>query len=223
MKNLILISIVFVFCTSSCKRYYRISDFKQVAQEHEKVAILPFEIYTSGHVPENITPEMVEEIEQKESTTFQSNFFKTVLSSYRRGRKPLPVSFQHYSQTNSLLKENGLSLKDTWNMDPEKLAKILGVDAVLKARVEKEQYFSDGLSAGIDITKNVISIFSDSNPIRNIPNTNKEVVSDYSLVSKDGTVLWAIGYRNTTNWQGRTDQLVSDINRKSTKHFPYRK
>lgn len=221
MKNLFLIAIVFVLCTTSCKRYYQISDFEQLTQDHKEIAILPFEIYTFGHVPKKLTPEMIEEIERTESTTFQSNFFSKVLASTRKGERPLQVSVQHYSQTNSLLKENGLEIKDTWTKNPEELAQMLGVDAVVKARVEKDQYFSDGLSAGLELSQTIISIFAERNPFY-FNSRNKEVVSDYALISNDGTVLWSIGYRNTADWQVQADQLVATINRRSTRHFPYR-
>ena len=180
MKNLFLIAIMFLLCTTSCKRYYQISDFEQHTQDHKKIAILPFEIYTSGYVPKKLTPEMIDEIERMESTTFQSNFFSKVLASTRKGEKPLKVTVQHYSQTNSILKENGLEIKDTWTKNPEELVKMLGVDAVVKARIEKDQYFSDGLSAGIELSQSIISIFAERNPVF-VPDRNKEVVSDYSL------------------------------------------
>lgn len=222
MKNLILMAIVFAMCTTSCKRYYQISDFEQLTQDHKQIAILPFEIYTYGHVPQKVTLEMIEEIEKIESTTFQSNFFTKVLSSTRRGGKPLHIKLQHYSKTNSIIEENGLTIKETWSMNPEELAKMLGVDAVVKARIEKDQFFSDGLSAGIDISRDIISIFTDRNPVV-VSDINKEIVSDYSLVSDEGTVLWSIGYRNGADWKIQAEQLVASINRRSSRRFPYRK
>lgn len=222
MKNLILMAIVFAMCTTSCKRYYQISDFEQLTQDHKQIAILPFEIYTYGHVPQKVTPETIEEIEKIESTTFQSNFFTKVLSSTRRGGKPLHIKLQHYSKTNSIIEENGLTIKETWSMNPEELAKMLGVDAVVKARIEKDQFFSDGLSAGIDISRDIISIFTDRNPVV-VSDINKEIVSDYSLVSDEGTVLWSIGYRNGADWKIQAEQLVASINRRSSRRFPYRK
>ncbi len=221
MKNLLFISIVFVLCTSSCKRYYQISDFEQHTQDHKKIAILPFEIYTSGFVPKELTPEMIEEIERVESTTFQSNFFSKVLASHRKSERPLQVSVQHYTQTNSILEENGIGLKESWTKNPEELAQILGVDAVVKARIEKDQYFSDGLSIGLDISQSIIAVFAERSPFF-LPNQNKEVVSDYALVGNDGTVLWSIGYRHVADWQRQADQLVSNINSRSSRHFPYR-
>ena len=105
-------------------------------------------------------------------------------------------------------------------MSPKKLASTLGVDAVVKARIEKDQYFSDGLSAGIDITQAIISIFADSNPLF-VNDANKEVVSEYSLIGDDGVVLWSIGYRNEADWKLQAEQLVSNINSRSARHFPY--
>jgi len=220
MKNLILIFIVFTLATSSCKRYYQISNFDRITKSHKTIAILPFEVYTYGHTPKDLSPEMIDEIDEFESTAFQANFFNKVLRTTGHRKCQLSIGVQHYSETNELLKEEGINIKDAWTMSPKKLANTLGVDAVVKARIEKDQYFSDGLSAGIDITQAIISIFADRNPLY-INDANKEVVSEYSLIGNDGVVLWSIGYRNEADWKLQAEQLVSNINRRSARHFPY--
>ena len=222
MKNLHLISFVLVLFATSCKPYFKATDFDQVTENHTTVAILPFELFTVGHTPESLTPEMIAEIEEVESTTFQSNFYNKVLSSTQRGRGQLRVGMQHYSETNSILEKNGISVRDSWTMSPKDLADVLGVDAVLKARIEKNQYFSDGISAGIEVTQTIVSILTDSQTPYSISDRNKDVTSDYSLVDTQGVSLWSIGYQNSADWRQQADQLVDNINHRSSRHFPYR-
>jgi len=206
---------------TSCKPYFIANDFDQVTADHTTVAILPFELFTVGYIPAQLTPEMIDEIEEVESTLFQSNFHNKVLSSTQRGRGGLTVGLQHYSETNSLLEKAGITVRESWTMSPKDLAKVLDVDAVVKARIEKNQYFSDGLSAGIEISRAILDIFTDTNPLY-ISDNNKKVISDYSLVNEEGVVLWSIGYKNTSDWQQQADELVNSINHRSSRHFPYR-
>ena len=222
MKNLHLISFILVLLATGCKPYFKATDFDQTTADHTTVAFLPFELITQGHTPKKLTPEMIAEIEEVESTTFQSSFYNKVLSSTSRGRGQLRVGIQHYSETNSLLEKNGISIRKSWTMSPKELANVLGVDAVVKARIEKNQYFSDGLSAGIDISETIFTILTDSPDPFYISDRNKKVISDYSLVDDEGETLWSIGYNNSTDWKEQADQLVSEINHKSSRHFPYR-
>jgi len=222
MKNLHLISFILVLFATGCKPYFKATDFEQVTEDHTTVAILPFELFTVGHVPAKLTPEMIAEIEEVESTTFQSSFYNKVLSSTQRGRGQLRVGMQHYTETNSLLEQNGITVRESWSMSPKKLANVLGVDAVVKARIEKNQYFSDGLSAGIDIAETIFTILTDTTDPFYVSDNNKKVTSDYSLVDSDGITLWSIGYNNSSDWREQADQLVSQINHRSSRHFPYR-
>jgi len=221
MKKLIFISAALILLsTTSCKQYYMISDFEGKTSRHQEIAILPFEIFTFGHVPRNVDLEMLEQIESFESTTFQSSFFNKVLRTRVRRDKQMRVNVQHYSETNSILEKNGISIRESWKKSPEELAQLLGVDAVIKARVEKDQFFSDGLGAGIDVGQAILSLFS---PYAFIPVNNKEVRTEYSIISDEGIVLWSIGYRNNSDWSVQAEEIVANINRRSVRHFPYRR
>ena len=218
MKNLHFISFVLVLLATGCKPYFKATDFDQTTADHTTVAVLPFELFTVGHIPAKLTPEMIEEIEEVESTTFQSSFYNKILSSTSRGRGQLRVGIQHFAETNSLLEKNGITVRDSWTMSPKELANILGVDAVVKSRIEKNQYFLDG----IEISETIFTILTDSPDPFYVSDRNKQVTSDYSLVDTEGVTLWSIGYRNTSDWREQADQLVSQINHRSSRHFPYR-
>ena len=223
MKTRIILFLSLLFLMTSCKQYYTTSNFEDLTSNHKTVAILPFEILTTGHVPRDLTPEIIEQIEENESKAFQVSFFNRLLRSTRRGKKPLRITLQHYSKTIEMLATNEIDIRASWDKDPEKLAKLLGVDAVVRGRIEKHQYFSDGLSAGIEIGSVILDVLTRGNGVGVGGINNKNVKTDYALVNaEDGTVLWSINYQHQADWSQQPDQMVDNINQRSSRHFPYR-
>ncbi len=225
MKNQIIFCLSLIIFLSSCKqnRYYSIDDFEDLTKSHKTIAVLPFEVVTIGEDDPSITPEMVEKINATESKAFQVSFHNQLLRSTKKGKNQLRINLQHYSTTISKLEKNNISIVDSWNESSEKMAEILGVDAVVKGRVQKEKYFSDLLSAGIEIGNDIINLLGSRNRVPFVSNRNKNIKSDYSIVdSEKGTVLWSINYTCQADWRQQSDQIVDNINRRSTKHFPYR-
>ncbi len=222
MKTRNIFFFLLMLSLTSCKQYYAAANFEEITQTHKTIAILPFEVHTSGHVPPEVTSEMIEKINENESTAFQASFHNQILQSTRKGKKALRINIQHYSKTMSILKENNISIIDSWNKSPEDMAKLLGVDAVVKGRIHKEKYFSDALSAGIDIGSAILNVFV-SNRLPHVRTNNKNVKTDFAIVgSEGGNVLWSINYACQANWQQQPDQIVDLINRRASRHFPYR-
>ncbi len=208
---------------SSCRSYnsnpyYSTSHFKEIAKDHKSIAVLPFEVQTKNYLPEELPEEEIEEIEEFESKAFQVSFYNEVLTNTRIRRNEFPVNLQHYNTTLRKLKENDISITDSWTKSPEALAEILEVDAIVIGRIEKQRYFSDKLSIGIDILNRV-----GNNPFPYVSRNNKNIKADYSILdSEDGKVLWSINYSCEANWQQQSDQIIERINNRSVRHFPYR-
>ena len=224
MKTRMIFLFSILVCLSSCKKYYTVTDFDEVSQNHKTIAILPFEVITSGKFADNLTPEKIIEIEEIESKAFQVSFYNSILASTRRGKNNLRITMQHYAKTVDKLNESDVSIRDSWSKDPSKLATILGVDAVVTGRIEKDKFFSDELSVGIEIGTNIMrEVFGNTGVLPNASRNNKNVNTNYSLVnSSDGSVLWSIGYDCNADWSKQPDAIVGSINNKSAKHFPYR-
>ena len=223
MRISIVLPALFLLLFTSCKRYYTASDFEEKTQDHQTIAILPFEMEFLGVQPKNFTPEIVDAIEENESLLFQTSFFNKVLESTRRGRKQLSIDIQHYSKTLTLLEKNGISIRESWFEDPSKLAEILEVDAVVKGRIQKMRYFTDAESYGIETGRVILDILTDSNIFSDTGLTDKEVTTSYSLIDKDnGAVLWSIDFKQQADWNTSSEQIVDMINRRSARRFPYR-
>jgi hypothetical protein len=52
---------------------------------------------------------------------------------------------------------------------------------------------------------------------------SKEVHASYDLVDgSDGTILWSISYKVEADWRQTSNDIIDNINRRSSKKFPYR-
>ena len=221
MKTQIILLLSLIISLSSCKSYYLASDFDTRTTGHKTIAVLPFEIQTEASLPPELSEADIEQIQESESKAFQVSFHNQILRSTQRGNRALRIKLQHYSKTINTLEENNISIIDSWEESPETLAQILGVDAVVKGRIQKEKYFSDELSVGIEIG----SILLDRIGTRGLPisNNNKSVRADFSILdSEEGSILWSINYNCQADWRQQADQIVDNINRRSARHFPYR-
>lgn len=223
MKTLICLPVFFLLLFTSCKQYYTVADFEEKTFNHQTIAVLPFEMVYTGVPPKELTEEDIQRIEISESKAFQSSFFNAILASTRQGRNQLRVDFQHYSKTLNILKENGIDIRDSWEKDPAELAKLLGVDAVVKAQIEKRMYMSDLASYGIEAGTQIIGAITNNRVLPFINNRNKTVRTDYTLVNQDdGNVLWSIAYDFDADWRSTSEDVIETINARSARRFPYR-
>lgn len=223
MKATTCLSLLFLLLFTGCKRYYTVQDFEEKTFDHRTIAVLPFQMEFTGVRPQDLTLDDIAIIEENESLTFQASFFNKILQSTRNGKKQLRVDIQHYSKTLSLLKENEIGIRDSWFEDPSKLAEILGVDAVVKARIEKTRYMSDLASYGVQVGSQILTVLTEGRVIPGISSRNKAVKTDFSLVDKNnGTVLWSIDFDYRADWRTRSEDLISAINHRSSRKFPYR-
>lgn len=220
-----ILLVFLTFTLISCKSYYEVADFDIRTAGHKTVAILPFEMIFTGVKPEKLSDEELKQISESESQAFMISFYNEVLRSTHSGRKQLRIDVQHFDKTISILKANGLNVMSSWKEDPAALAKMLGVDAVVKARIEKHRLMSDLASYGLDLGLHILSALSDYGLWLWLPGDitkSKEIKSTFSLLDQQGTTLWSIAYDEDADWSRPANEIIDNINRKSAKHFPYR-
>jgi hypothetical protein len=221
----LLSGVLLLLILGGCKSYFLATDFDRRTADHKTVAILPFEMIFTGVKPEKLTDEDLYMIGEAESKAFIISFYNEVLRSTRHGKNNIRVDVQHFDKTLSILNANNIDIRSSWNADPSELAKILGVDAVVKSRIEKHRLMSDLASYGIDLGIHILRVLSDSHLWFLLPSDltkSKEIKSTYSLVNEDGTTLWSIAYDVDADWTKPANEIIDEINRKSAKHFPYR-
>jgi len=134
MKHLRFL-IVVLFITGCGPKIYTSSNFSNALAKHKTVAILPAEvtIQLRPNEAKKITADQLEDIMNKTAYDIQDKMYGWFL---RRGDKfKYTVTFQDINKTNSRLKDAGVNYEDLKSKDREQLAKILGVDAVMQAKL----------------------------------------------------------------------------------------
>lgn len=96
---------------------------------------MPVQVQFTGQLPHNVTQAQLDSAALKTGYTYQ----QTELAHFQRYAKPRKkfnmAQIQSPDKTNGLLRSAGISANDAFNTDPDVLAKMLGVDAVIKMNV----------------------------------------------------------------------------------------
>lgn len=142
MKLLLsLFAVLFTMCLfgQSAKQKFEVPNLKQELNKHKTVAILPFRVTISfKKMPKGFDAEGNKQDEKKQGIIMQQGMYTYLL----RRAKDYFVSFQDVERTNILL--NKIDLFDKIDeILPDSLAKILGVDAVVKCTYTYEKTGSE--------------------------------------------------------------------------------
>jgi hypothetical protein len=220
--NSTLTALLVLITLSSCHRYYTSKSFDVKTIKHKAIAILPPQMLLTGNQPKNLTLTQIAEIEEKESKLFQEALYNNILRRANQGKYTMDVNVQPVNNTIALLEKNGMSLRDSWQKDDKELAKLLGVDAVVRSSIQKDRYMSDLASAGIDAGQKVLNAVL-KNPVL-VPGTNKtnDIRATCSLIS-NGETLWNDNYKRESDWNSPANDIIERITDNFARHFPYRK
>ena len=94
----VIISLVFVSCGPTI---YRSSDAKDLASNHNSLAILPAKITIEAR--KNIAPQAIEEQQQKQGFVFQDAIYTWILRQKSNNR--IYAEIQDIEKTNAILKK----------------------------------------------------------------------------------------------------------------------
>lgn len=212
---------------TSCRNYYIAHDFNQRTATHKTIAIAPLEMIYTGSKPINISDIDIKKLEEGESRAFMISLYNEILRSTRGGKKPIRVSIQTVNNTLSILESSGISIRDSWRMSSVQLAQILGVDAVVQGSITKKRYMSDLASFGIDLGTQILDGLTGGMVGANVPNQatrTNDIRASYSLSSSgDGTTLFSQAFDYEADWENTTEDIITFINRRFARNFPYRK
>jgi hypothetical protein len=225
-RHLGLLALLFsIGCTSVSYTHPEVATIRS----YRTIAVLPVEMVFTGKAPAGWTAEQILDVEEAESLAFQTSLYGRLLERADRGR--LDADVQPVDETNRLLGEVGVGVRESWSLPAEELAEILGVDAVARTRVEKTRYMSDLASFGIEAGTYVLyEIFDDDHDdhVVEFPwlfglTKTHDISADGALVSGyDGTVLWQVEVYRSINWTRSANEVIEGITRKLARKFPYR-
>ncbi len=227
MNKLGIILLLFTLVLSSCsKDYYQISSFKDKTRNHQKIAVLPVEMVFSGLKPFDLSDEEIQQQEEAESKAFQISLHNELLKRKENSKKGPHIQLMRTSQINKIIEEQ-MSIKDSWAETPEDMAKLLGVDAVLRSRVEKKRYFSDLASYGIDVASKLIGLLAKDIGIfaagQSMKKSN-DIYGRYELIEGSSEeILWSVSFEDAANYKNPAEEIINGLNEKAAKRFPYKK
>ena len=218
------LTIFLAFIVFSCSnRYYKASNFEEKTETHKVVAILPAEVVLTGKMAKNTTPEAIARSEERESIDFQYALMNSILRHANSGKYITTVNFQDINATTKILEKNNISVRESWNKDDNELAKILGVDAVIRMNIRKQRYMSDEASYGVDVAKQVIykTGIGSKVPVPNSVGKTYDIYATCNLLS-DNQTLWNNNYKRSTDYDVQPNVVVEWITNWFGENFPYK-
>ena len=224
-RPLLSVAILFISIILSCShKYYTSSSFEQQTSAHKLVAILPAEMIFTGKQPENLKPEDIAKIEESESKSFQQALYNSILRHANSKKYFTRVNFQDANTTQQLLEKSNINLRDAWKKNDKELADILGVDAIVRMRIQKQRYMSDLASYGIHLGRQIINStgLGSKIPVPYVNNKTNDIYASCNVVSNNQT-LWNDNYKDASNWNSPSDVIIENITDNFGKHFPYKR
>lgn len=214
----------FFFLFSCSNKYYTAGNFSEKTEDHKVVAILPAEVTLTGKQPKNLSPEDIAKAEETESVNFQYALMNGILRHANTKRYVTTVNFQDVNTTQKILDQNNISIRDSWKKDDNELAKLLGVDAVIRMNIRKQRYMSDEASYGVGVAKSVIyrTGIGSKVPVPNSVGKTYDIYATCNLLSENQT-LWNDNYKRSTDYDTQPNVIVEWITDWFGENFPYKK
>lgn len=188
------------------KQIFESPKLGQLTAEHKTVAILPFKASISyKRLPKNFDAQTNRDEERKLGSSLQSGMYTYLL----RKSDDYTVTVQDVERTNVLLKQNEVYDKID-EMTPDALAKILGVDAVIKCAYAYEKTSSEGLA----IAKTLLIGFG----------TGKVASGEMTMNvynGADGDLLWRFYKEMNEDVMSSANAVMERMMRKVGRNFPY--
>lgn len=224
LKTLITcLSLYSVLCLFSCSpRYYETAAYENYAIEHQTIAVVPSETIMTGRIPEEMTEEMVLQIEENESKAFQIAVFDEIAQRSGNRDGEILINLQHYTETNAKLNKAGISARESWTMSPIDLAELLGVDAIVRTSIRKDMFLTDLESFGLSMARSAISVLGGQS-LWFIPTKTSDVFLSASVLdSESGVTVWNTDKKTQTDWNSQHATIVRRLARVLARRFPYR-
>lgn len=214
----ILLFLAFLLLATSCARRRMMERVQQY--NIRTIAILPAELEVVGKMPRNMTPEAFQrQVEQNRRFIQQAMYIDLVQFVDTRLRRMSNVQFQSLDRTRTLLADNKIPDSVAWEKDPADLARILGVDAIVKTKITQNRVMSDEAALGIDVVGGIIN---QTIPRAGLP-TGAARTSDIFVscsLSRDGYTVWSTRFRNATDWNYPLQMAIQNVTRRIAQNFP---
>jgi hypothetical protein len=216
---------VFTFLLISCgtnKAIYQSPDFEQHTARHKTVAILPVYIVQTGHVPKEVSEEEIKAANEKLGYVFQESLQSFILKQTQKNKKGQMVSFQATQKTNALLKEQNLTVESLYSKQPENIARLLGVDAVIMTNMNHNKNISDGFAYGLAAARTVVTVLSKTSTVGAGINASDVNINCSLYDAQDSKLLWKTYRDGGTNLPANVNALLEQYSNWIAKKLPYK-
>ena len=194
---------------------------------HQVIAVLPFEVVMAGKPPGGLTSAQLARAEENDSVAFQTALYYSLLNQASANRKhPIRVRIQPADETNRLLEQNGIGIRESWGMSAKSLARVLRVDAVVSTTVHTMRYLSGGESFAIETGLVVVNEVTEGRLAPFLPwslSTTADIGANCELIDTlDGSVIWQSDMSAATDWRAPPEDIIAGFTHDLAKKFPYR-
>jgi hypothetical protein len=104
-------------------------------------------------------------------------------------------------------------------MDAEELARILGVDAIIKTSITQNRVLSDEAAFGVDVIGGVIRSTGANLPLPTGAARTSDIFVSCALI-KRGYAVWSTRFNNSTDWNYPVEVAMQDVTRGIARRFP---
>jgi hypothetical protein len=132
----------------------------------QTLAVLPAEVSYRGKLPKDWDADRVLKMEREESSKLQQAIYDDFLyhASDKAIRQKWDIKLMDIKVVNDKLAQSGVSIHDSWKLPSDELAKIIGFDMIIRAKVQNMRYMSQAAATGINVGVSVLeAILSRSN------------------------------------------------------------
>lgn len=201
---------------------YQSPDFEQKTARHKTVAILPVQMIQTGHRPKDVSEADVKKANENWGYVFQESLQSYILKQTAKNKKGQPVSFQSTQKTNALLKEQKVTVENLYSRQPEEIAQLLGVDAVIMTTMNHNKNFSDGVAYGLAAARTIANVVSRT-PVITPGMDAANVNINCSLYdARDSKLLWKTFRDGGTDLPANVNELFEHYSNWIAKKLPYK-
>ncbi|HEV7333318.1 MAG TPA: hypothetical protein VGN63_19945 [Flavisolibacter sp.] len=216
-----VLTFLFISCGTN-RAIYQSPDFEQQTSRHKTVAILPVYMVQTGHIPKEVSEADVKAANEKWGYIFQETLQSFILKQTQKNKKGQMVSFQSTQKTNAIVKEQKLSVEALYSRQPEEIARLLGVDAVIMTNMNHNKNFSDGVAYGLAAARTVVNVFSRSATLGAGVNASDVNINCSLFDAKDSKLLWKTYRDGGTDLPANVNELIEHYSNWIAKKLPYK-
>lgn len=209
--SLSVLFVLLVLFANAQTRLFVDPGFLNTAGNHKLIAVLPFKTSVSLRPKQMaaLKDGQLERLNNDESFNVQNSMYAWFLKRRQQGK--MWVDVQEIGKTNAILAKHGITHTTIANYASEDVAKLLGVDAIVRGTFETDQPMSDGASLALGV---LVGFWGA---------TNKATINMFINNGEDGKVLVNYNKAVAGSVGSSTDQLINMVMRKASRRIPYTK